>query len=471
MTSPYSSRLPRAPHPTPSQPLNLFASPSAATVSTSVSRPTVNGTMTTTKARALRAPIQNPYDKFTKPEFEEWIGGITSALRKALDRDFEEEVPSVRTEEAFFEESVEGVHVQGAFSRARVGLVDNATMTLTQIETNQPVGLQNDAMEEDGEEESDDDVFEDSFAHLKARRKAKGKARDPREGPGFGNRVERAEDDEEEYEDEDEQEILVLSDDEGEEEAEGADSQDEEVGGYDDEDEDEYGTDDGVGRIRYGDGDEEGEDAELDYPSEEEGQEDAEYEEEATRATHSRAKARANVPGPSSSPMRSKQKQQVFQYSGSEEEDEEDGQDQIASSPPAPQDEDIDEKVEAEENKEGLYAPSFYMTYVHSILIPFYSLSAFTTQTQNLDSALSPSPEIVDPWELPKAYAEDLYTGGDHVVADADVPDVLGEEVDDIAGQLENENETVNGREDETQPVHEEEEEDEIQEGTSFAVR
>lgn len=33
---------------------------------------------------SLKPPIHNPYDKFTQPEFDDWIGGITSALRKAL---------------------------------------------------------------------------------------------------------------------------------------------------------------------------------------------------------------------------------------------------------------------------------------------------------------------------------------------------------------------------------------------------
>lgn len=42
----------------------------------------------------LRPPIHNPYDKFTQPQFDEWIGGITSALRRALGQEEEETLTS-----------------------------------------------------------------------------------------------------------------------------------------------------------------------------------------------------------------------------------------------------------------------------------------------------------------------------------------------------------------------------------------
>jgi len=41
---------------------------------------------------SIRSPIHNPYDKFTQLHFDEWIGDITSALRKALGQ--EEETPA-----------------------------------------------------------------------------------------------------------------------------------------------------------------------------------------------------------------------------------------------------------------------------------------------------------------------------------------------------------------------------------------
>lgn len=42
---------------------------------------------------SIRPPIHNPYDKFTQPQFDEWIGNITGALRKALGQE-EEEAPA-----------------------------------------------------------------------------------------------------------------------------------------------------------------------------------------------------------------------------------------------------------------------------------------------------------------------------------------------------------------------------------------
>ena len=42
---------------------------------------------------SIRPPIHNPYDKFTQPQFDEWIGGITGALRKALGQE-EDETPA-----------------------------------------------------------------------------------------------------------------------------------------------------------------------------------------------------------------------------------------------------------------------------------------------------------------------------------------------------------------------------------------
>ncbi|KAI0645280.1 hypothetical protein C8Q79DRAFT_762004 [Trametes meyenii] len=74
--------------------------------------------------KALRPPIYNPYDKFTQPEFDAWIGDITGALKRALGR---EELPPPAA----------GVHSPPA----------------------------------------EEEAVEDSFAEVKARRLAKGKER------------------------------------------------------------------------------------------------------------------------------------------------------------------------------------------------------------------------------------------------------------------------------------------------------
>ncbi|GBE81296.1 hypothetical protein SCP_0310230 [Sparassis crispa] len=79
-----------------------------------------------------RAPIYNPYDKFTQPEFDAWIGDITSALRSALGKEEPQSGPTKQREHA------------------------------------------------DRESSSQDEreyVVEDSFAELRARREAKGKER------------------------------------------------------------------------------------------------------------------------------------------------------------------------------------------------------------------------------------------------------------------------------------------------------
>ena len=47
---------------------------------------------------SIRPPIHNPYDKFTQPQFDDWIGGITSALRKALGQEEEETSTSQATQ-------------------------------------------------------------------------------------------------------------------------------------------------------------------------------------------------------------------------------------------------------------------------------------------------------------------------------------------------------------------------------------
>ncbi|EIW80699.1 hypothetical protein CONPUDRAFT_137762, partial [Coniophora puteana RWD-64-598 SS2] len=109
-----------------------------------------------------RAPIHNPYDKFSKPEFDDWIGGITSALRRALGQD---------DEEADEEARVSNESHAGDEAR-RPGAGPDLNMVLADDGTGQDVA---------------DATFheEDSLSYGPSLR-AKGKARDPREGPGFG---------------------------------------------------------------------------------------------------------------------------------------------------------------------------------------------------------------------------------------------------------------------------------------------
>lgn len=85
---------------------------------------------------SLRAPIHNPFDKFTATEFDAWIGDITGKLKRALGR---EELPS-----SFVSKPSEETQERAAPGDLSV---------------------------------YDDEAGDDSFAEVKARRAAKGKER------------------------------------------------------------------------------------------------------------------------------------------------------------------------------------------------------------------------------------------------------------------------------------------------------
>jgi len=93
-------------------------------------------------------PMVNPYDKFTQPEFDAWIGDMTDSLRRALG--FEQDEPRL----------LEKIRVNDS---ANNGILEYPQLDLS----------------------DQDEVPDDSFAQIKKRRD-KGKARDPREGPGLG---------------------------------------------------------------------------------------------------------------------------------------------------------------------------------------------------------------------------------------------------------------------------------------------
>ncbi|KAI0302373.1 hypothetical protein B0F90DRAFT_1925123 [Multifurca ochricompacta] len=109
---------------------------------------------------SLRPPIFNPYDRFTQPEFDTWIGDITTALRRALHHEAEPEIRSSSRHSIDLKTIPDGIG--GSY--------------ITERQTQQPAST---------EAHGDESYFEDSFAQI-ASRKAKGKARDPREGPGLG---------------------------------------------------------------------------------------------------------------------------------------------------------------------------------------------------------------------------------------------------------------------------------------------
>jgi hypothetical protein len=113
------------------------------------------------KTRAsLRPPIFNPYDRFTQPEFDAWIGDITSALKHALDHEAEATVASPSRHSC----SWNTIPARLGGNLGAEGWAQSPASS-----------------EVHGEESA----LEDSFAQIASRR-AKGKARDPREGPGLG---------------------------------------------------------------------------------------------------------------------------------------------------------------------------------------------------------------------------------------------------------------------------------------------
>jgi len=133
MTAPYNYSSPGLPYPSAPHP-----TPSSAS------------SYNLTKPKLQKPPIHNPYDKFTRPEFDAWIGGITGALRRAL-----------------------GEHDEPPHS--------------TPSSSSQDWGVEYDASGDVVDEGEVSEEVEDSFAALKTRRAGgKGKARDPREGPGLG---------------------------------------------------------------------------------------------------------------------------------------------------------------------------------------------------------------------------------------------------------------------------------------------
>ena len=277
--------------------------------------------------KTRKEPIHNPFDKFTQPEFDAWIDGITSALRRALGQ--EPELAAGPNSDA---ETSPHHHDRDH--------TESASDT--------------------GSERSLD--VEDSFADVKARH-AKGKARDPREGPGLGSQQhpidlesedEEEEEEEEEYEEEEDREILFHGDEPEEEEGWQGEEYEEEV------QDDEMGSDIVEMSPRQIVSDAVHEEV-IDLISDEEGDEEGDV-------SHDEAHDDQHAFAPDDSYSGNL-------FSGDEQED------------------------------EGQFAPFT----CSSRSVPCCS-SDFPPSVEN---NFSQPPDIRDPWEGPKTYAEDYYAGGD----------------------------------------------------------
>ncbi|KAJ3992698.1 hypothetical protein F5050DRAFT_870720 [Lentinula boryana] len=110
--------------------------------------------MQSTRSHIPKAPVYNPYDKFSKNDFDTWIGDITGSLRKVL-RQEEEPEPQPQEDKWYY----------------RIGNEEQPQVN----------GFAN---KESDSDNSGEEQLDDPFAETRARR-VKGKARDPREGPGL----------------------------------------------------------------------------------------------------------------------------------------------------------------------------------------------------------------------------------------------------------------------------------------------
>ncbi|KAF9485979.1 hypothetical protein BDN70DRAFT_988313 [Pholiota conissans] len=430
MSTPYrfTPRVPAPPHSTPSS-VSAYILPNA---------------------KSLRPPITNPYDKFTQPEFDAWIGNITGALRHALGQDEEEPTEPVAEK------------------------TDATGKGADRYPHHKPVDA----------EESDDEAIDDSFADFKARRAGKGKARDPREGPGLGkgdiSRPIHIVSSDEEEEEEVELSMMQLDDESEEEDEEGdeyseeeeytwekgqsssqpiplerprkrREVQEEEAEEVDDE---EYEVDE----EEYEAYEEEavGEEAEEEAEFEEYDEEEYDEYEEDERPRRSSPKVielisddedEIQPPLASKWPGKEKSPENEEEYKGELEGEEEYGPEEYVEY----------SGEEAEVEKED-FSPEARAPPVGGPASPVKHVISLDDQAESVDyeddvEAIEPSDiepalppkwrksamrqsrvEIPDPWEGPRTFAEDFYSGGDvHVSAGDQVdPSHLGLEDEDI---------------------------------------
>ncbi len=111
---------------------------------------------------SARAPIYNPYDKFTQPEFDSWIGDITGALKRALGHEVPEPVVQPTSAEAVVEDTSgydEGVEDSFAevMARRKAKGKERATESYEDVEKNrdEPIVLSSD---------EDEDVTQDAWS-------------------------------------------------------------------------------------------------------------------------------------------------------------------------------------------------------------------------------------------------------------------------------------------------------------------
>ncbi|KAH9067608.1 hypothetical protein EDB87DRAFT_12851 [Lactarius vividus] len=318
----------------------------SATIHTTPTTPNASSTKSSTRT-SLRPPIFNPYDRFTQPEFDAWIGDITSSIKRALRHEVEPEVelPSGR-------------------SNSWKTLQDQVGGSLTIEERAQsPTST---------ELRDDESIFEDSFAHI-ASRKAKGKARDPREGPGLGLK---------------DQPIELLSDSEEEEvvdnlEEEAVLSQTSDDGAWEGGFEETGHT--GSGMV------------------------------ESEKAEPRRPGASVHHSASLLSRKDSGHVQEVVDYSDADVLDIGDEDDlRFPEESFCENDLDVDSRAEGFTMQQGDFEDGAFQTFTYYLWLET-GINKWADSLHLSQSAASIDVELVDPWNGPRTFAEDYYSGGDRL--------------------------------------------------------
>jgi hypothetical protein len=311
-------------------------------------------------ARARKAPIHNPFDKFTQTEFDAWISDITGALRRALGEEPTPTHPVVTTP----------------------GRDTDAEVSPDRFDRDHDLEHSAESASDIGSDESQD--VEDSFAGVRARH-AKGKERDPREGPGLGSQQHPIDIESEEDEEEEDAEERIVEELEGDEELEEEEYEEDEqeIPPFPDEreEEEDQGSD--------------GQEYEEDVLEEEDDGEGSDIVEMTPKPTHS------------------DHVEEIIDLVSDGDPDDEDafsGEEGPAYGPMnAPDDGHFENLFSGDEQDDR----------DHGSFTSFRASSPYFWRRDPLDfpasveDSFSQPPDILDPWEGPTTYAEDFYAGGD----------------------------------------------------------
>ncbi|KAI0365580.1 hypothetical protein BV20DRAFT_972968 [Pilatotrama ljubarskyi] len=377
MTSPYRTpRYPGAPNPTPRS-----------------------------TQKVLRPPIHNPYDKFTQPEFDAWINDITGALKRALGRD-DASLPEERVASHVVEEEV----VEDSFAEVKARRLakgkERARDEDFEVEETQP---QESAEEDDGwgepydgEEYSGEDAEESEEEAPRVFRATEAEvidllSDDDEDGDAIDEDTQASE------EEEAEGELAVEFD----EEAEGS-----EAGSEEDQGSPRSSSAAGPSHVAHSFAHEVTEILDSDEEPEE-----AEEEEEERRVVPARFQRKPNIIAPA---RRESDDGEDFEGKIDEEQAEEE---EHVFPPRTERKEPVD--IDDPWRGPSTYAEDFY---AGGDDIPTSALERGNPHALHTEDDVDelaadervPTPDLPDPWEGPRTFAEDFYAGGDAIPTPAE---------------------------------------------------